>query len=112
MAMADFLAPVMDFINSTQVIDQIRDVEIKALFTNPWFLVPFIAQICWWFYKQAVNSLVCTGLAVGVWWFTGTSYAQGMVLDGVLQLRKVLPVAGVGIGVIVVLAYLFFVRSD
>ncbi len=110
--MADFMASALDFINNTHVIEQISDVQVKELFTNPWFLVPFIAQVCWWLYKQAVNSMVCTGLGIGVWWFTGTSFAQGMVVGGELQLTKVLPVAGLGMGVIMVLAYIFFVRSD
>ncbi len=110
--MADILTPVMDFLNYTNLPEQIRHVEVKGLFTNPWFLVPFIAQLGWWFYKQALNSIVCTGLALGVWYFTGTSYAQGLVINGQLQLSKVLPVAGVGIVVLVVLVYLFFIRSD
>ena len=110
--MADILTQVTDFINNTQILEQVREVDVKGLFTNPWFLVPFFAQVGWWFYKQAVNSLVCTGLALGVWWFTGTPYATGLVVDGHLQLNKVLPVAGVGLGVLIVLIYLFFIRSD
>jgi len=110
--MTDILTPVVDFINYTQLLEQIRQVDVKGLFTNPWFLVPFIAQIGWWFYKQALNSLVCTALVIGVWGFSGTSYAQQLVIDGELQLGKVLPVAGVGMVVIVLLVYLFFIRSD
>jgi hypothetical protein len=110
--MTDVLSPVMDFISSTHLLEQIRQVDVKGLFTNPWFLVPFIAQIGWWLYKQALNSLVCTAMVIGIWWFSGSSYAQGLVVDGQLQLGKVLPVAGVGIVVIVVLVYLFFIRSD
>ena len=110
--MADIFTPVVDFINYTQLPEQIRHVDIKGLFTNPWFLVPFIAQIGWWLYKQAVNSLVCTGMVIGVWWFSGTSYAQNMVVNGELQLAKILPVAGVGLVVIILLVYLFFIRSD
>ncbi len=110
--MADFLTAVMDFLNSTELPQQLRQVDVKGLFTNPWFLVPFVAQVGWWLYKQAFNSLVCTGLVMSVWWFTGSEYARGLVVDGHLQLGKVLPVAGVGLGVIIVLAYLFFIRSD
>lgn len=110
--MADFLTPVSSFIDSTHLLEQIREVDIKGLFTNPWFLVPFVAQVGWWCYKQAVNTLVCTGLVLFVWWFSGTEYAHGMVVNGNIQLNKVLPVAGVGIGVILVLAYIFFIRSD
>ncbi len=110
--MADFLTPVLNFIDSTHLFEQIRNVQVKALFTNPWFLVPFIAQMGWWFYKQAVNSIVCTGLAIGLWWFSGSSYTQALIINGELQPGKILPVAGVGIGVLLVLIYLFFIRSD
>ena len=110
--MTDILTPVVDFINYTHLLEQIRQVDAKGLFTNPWFLVPFLAQIGWWFYKQALNSLVCTAMAIGVWWFSGTSYAQGLVINGELQLSKILPVAGVGMVIIILLVYLFFIRSD
>lgn len=110
--MAEFLTPVIDFINNTQVLDQIRDVEVKALFTNPWFMVPFVLQIGWWLYKQAVNSLVITGLVTGLWWFSGSRFTQDLIINGEMQPAKIFPVVGVGIVVIVVLAYLFFIRSD
>lgn len=110
--MADILTPVVDFLNYTNLPEQLRQVDVKGLFTNPWFLAPFIAQLGWWFYKQAVNNIVCTGLAIGVWYFSGTGYAQQLVVNGELQLGKILPVAGVGIVVLVLLIYLFFIRSD
>lgn len=110
--MADILTPVIEFINNTHVLEQIREVQVKELFTNFYFLVPFVGLMGWWLYKQALNSLVCTGLAIGVWWFSGTPYAQGLVVDGEIQIGKIIPVAGVGIGVLLVLAYLFFIRSD
>lgn len=110
--MADFLTPLANFIDNTHLVEQIRDVDAVGLFTNPWFLVPFLAQVGWWLYKQAINSLVCTGLAIGVWFFTGTPYAKGLVINGEIQAGKILPVAGVGIAVLIVLIYIFFIRSD
>ena len=110
--MTEFLGKIVDFMNSTNVPQQFREVDARGLFTNSWFLVPFIAFICYNLYKQAVNTLVMTGLGFGLWLFSGSSYMEGMVVDGILQLNKVLPVAGVFIGAIAVAIYFLFMRSD
>lgn len=110
--MPDFLVAIVDFVANSLLIEQIQDVDVKGLFTNPWFLIPFVSLIGWWSYKQAVNNLVLLALTIGLWWFSGTPYAQGLVLDGEIQAGKILPVAGVGIGAILVVIYLFFIRSD
>ena len=110
--MADFLAPVMDFIHGTHIIEQIREVDAGGLFANPWFLVPLVMLVMYWLYKQAVNNLVILALCIGLWIFSGSPYAQGMIVDGELQLDKILPVAGVGVTALAVLVYLFFIRSD
>ncbi len=110
--MTEFLGKIVDFMNSTNVPQQFREVDARGLFTNSWFLVPFIAFICYNLYKQAVNTLVMTGLGFGLWLFSGSSYMEGMVVNGILQLNKVLPVAGVFIGAIAVAIYFLFMRSD
>ncbi|MBC8317298.1 MAG: hypothetical protein H8E41_05290 [Desulfobulbaceae bacterium] len=110
--MSDFLISIVDFFNKSVLIEQIRDVDVNGVFTNPWFLIPFICLIGWWVYKQAVNNLVLLVLVIGIWWFTGTPYAQDLILDGEIQAGKILPVAGVGIGALLVIIYLFFIRSD
>lgn len=110
--MTEFLGKIVDFMNSTNVPQQFREVDARGLFTNSWFLVPFIAFICYNLYKQAVNTLVMTGLGFGLWLFSGSSYMEGMVVDGILQLNKVLPVAGVFIGAIAIAIYFLFMRSD
>ena len=110
--MTEFLGKIVDFMNSTNMPQQFREVDARGLFTNSWFLVPFIAFICYNLYKQAVNTLVMTGLGFGLWLFSGSSYMEGMVVDGILQLNKVLPVAGVFIGAIAVAIYFLFMRSD
>jgi len=110
--MSEFLGKIIDFFNSTNVPQQFRDTDLKALFTNPWFLVPFIAFLCYNLYKQATNTLVMTALAFGLWVFSGSRYMEGLVVDGFLQLGKVLPVAGVFIGAIAIAIYFLFMRSD
>lgn len=110
--MTEFLGKIVDFMNSTNVPQQFREVDARGLFTNSWFLVPFIVFICYNLYKQAVNTLVMTGLGFGLWLFSGSSYMEGMVVNGILQLNKVLPVAGVFIGAIAVAIYFLFMRSD
>ncbi len=89
-----------------------KNVDVRGAFTNPWVLVPLIAQVSWWFYKQNMNAIIFLALAIGVWIFTGSPYAHGLVVNGELQLGKVLPVAGVGLGAIMVVIYLLFMRGD
>ncbi len=110
--MDSFLQSLLEFWTSTNIPEQLENVDWRGLFTNPWFMVPLVAQIGWWIYKQAVNAIVFTGLGLGVWVFTGTSYASGCIVNGVVQLDKILPVAGVGMGVLMVVIYLLFMRGD
>ncbi|MFZ5774117.1 MAG: hypothetical protein ACOY3Z_01335 [Thermodesulfobacteriota bacterium] len=110
--MGEFLGSVVEFINNTNLPAQISGVDAKALFTNPWFLVPFIAFVCYNLYKQAMDTLALTGLAIGLWLFTGSRYMEGLIVDGVVQIGKILPVAGVFIGAIAVAVYLLFMRGD
>jgi len=110
--MTEYLGQLVDFLNSTNMPQQFHDVDAKGLFTNTWFLVPFIAFICYNLYKQAINTLVMTGLGFGLWLFSGSSYMEGMVVNGTLQLGKVLPVAGVFLGVIGVAIYFLFMRTE
>jgi len=110
--MTEFLGQIADFFNSTNVPQQFREVDVKGLFTNAWFLVPFIAFILYNLYKQSVDTLVLTGLGFGLWLFSGSHYMEGLVVNGYLQLGKVLPVAGVFVGAIAIAIYFLFMRSD
>ena len=110
--MSEFFAAIVDFINNTNVPDQFREVDAKGLFTNAWFLVPFISFICYQLYKQATNTLVMTALLIGLWLFTGSPYMEGLIVNGEMQLDKVLPVAGVFIAAIAVAIYFLFMRAD
>jgi len=110
--MSDLLGQFVEFFNNTNIPQQFRDTDVKGLFTNTWFMVPFVAFICYNLYKQAVNTLVITGLGFGLWWFAGSRFMEGLIVNGHLQLGKVLPVAGVFIGAIAVAIYFLFMRSD
>ncbi|MDF1613371.1 hypothetical protein [Desulfurivibrio dismutans] len=108
----EFLASIAESINSTGVPGQIRNVEVMALFTNPWFMVPFVLFVVYKLYRQAVNTLVLTALVVALWILTGSPMMEGLIIDGELQLNKVLPVAGVGLLAAVIAVYFLFIRSD
>ena len=53
-----FFKPVLDFIISTKVPEQLETIDYKGLFTNGWFLVPYIAMIAWIVYKQAITTII------------------------------------------------------
>lgn len=110
--MDSFLQTIMDLWASSNIPEQLQDVDWRGLFTNPWFMVPLLAQIGWWIYKQAINAIVITLLGIGVWIFTGTEYASGLVINGNIQIDKILPVAGVGLGALMIIIYLYFLRGD
>ncbi len=110
--MPDFLISVGEWITETQVLDQFRDVDVKALFQNPYFLVPFISLIIYNLYKQAVTNLGIIAICMGLWYFSGTSYVKNAVVGGELQMGNILPLAGVGVAGIGALVYLLFIRSD
>lgn len=88
------------------------DVEYQALFTNPWFIVPFGILIAWMIYKQSWKEIVIIGIVIAAWWFSGTAYMDSLIVNGEIQIEKVLPVVfggAVGLGVVI---YLLFGRSD
>jgi hypothetical protein len=63
-------------------------------------------------YRQAFTNLALLGIGIGMWVFTGSSWMQGLIINGELQLDKVLPVAAVWLIAIGTVIYLLFMRSD
>jgi hypothetical protein len=110
--MADFVNNILGWIESTHIQQQIKDVDYVGLFTNPWFLVPFVALVVYLLYKQAFKDLIIVGLFVGVWYVSGLDYMQTLVVDGHLQMNKVLPVVFGGAAVLALIIYMLFGRSD
>jgi predicted RND superfamily exporter protein len=110
--MSDFVDTILHWFESTNLLQQIKDVDYQGLFTNPWFLVPFVAFILYLLYRQAFRDLVIVAIVVGVWWVSGLEYMHTMVVNGHLQMNKVLPVLFGGAGVLALLIYMLFGRSD
>ncbi len=109
--MGEFFNGILAWIESTHIQQQIKEVDV-GLFTNPWFMVPFVALIVYLLYKQSFRDLIIISLFVAVWWVSGTEYMNSLTVDGILQMNKVLPVlfgAAVALGFII---YLLFGRSD
>jgi len=110
--MGDFFGKIVDLINATHVPEQISQVDVGGLFTNWIFLVPFICLIAYLLYKQAFTNIFLISICIGVWYFTGTQYMHELVVNGEIQVEKVLPVAFGTIIVLGVVIYLLFGRSD
>jgi hypothetical protein len=110
--MNEFFGKIMAFLDSTQLIDQISEVDYVGLFTNPWFLVPFIALVLYLVWKQRWRDMIFIAIFIGVWWISGTDYMQTLVVGEKLQVNKVLPVLFGGAAVLGVVIYLLFGRSD
>jgi hypothetical protein len=107
-----FFSSIGELLQATHLPEQIKDVDFSALFTNPWFLVPFIGFIGYQIYKQAFRDLFVIALLMGVWYVSGTEYMQTLVVGDELQVNKVLPLLFGGAVVVGIIIYLYFGRSD
>ncbi len=106
-----FIDKVVDFVQSTNLPEQIQEVDIVALFTNPWFLAPFVGLVGWLVWKQAFKELVLVVIVIAMWWVSGTEYMSSLVVGEELQLAKVLPVLGVACVILGFVIYMFFGMS-
>ena len=106
-----FFGKIIDLLASTNLPQQIEDVDAGGLFTNPWFLVPFIAMIGWNVYKQAFKEIILVLLIIGAWYLSGTTYMQTLIVNGELQIGKVLPVMFGGAAALGIIIYMYFGRS-
>ncbi|MCW5198240.1 hypothetical protein VU07_02860 [Desulfobulbus sp. F4] len=110
-AAGGFLSGVVTWLQSTGVPHQIKDVDAAGLFTNPWFMVPFVALIGYLIWKQAFTELIIVAIFVSIWLVSGTEYMQTVVVDGELQIKKVLPVVAGAAALLAFVIYLLFGRS-
>ncbi len=107
-----FFNKIIEFINSTQVLQQFREVDAAGLFTNPWFLVPLICLIGYMLYKQDFREIVCVIIGFGLWHISGTEYMANLIVNGEVQLAKVLPVVFGAACILGLIVYMYFGRSD
>ncbi len=110
--MANFLDKIIGMIEKTKISEQISDVDIVALFTNPWFLVPFVVFVVYLIYKTEWKTIIIVAVFIGLWWSSGTEYMNALVVDGELQPKKIFPVVFGGAAILGFIIYIFFGRSD
>ena len=103
---------LLRWFEATHLQEQIRDVDAIGLFSNPWFLVPFVALMGYMLYKKAIRDIVILAAIMGVWWASGTQYMQTLVVGDELQINKILPVLFGGAVILGVVIYLLISRSD
>lgn len=103
---------IVAWFDSTQIHEQIMNVDYVALGQNPWFMAPFVALILYLIFKARWNDIIIIAICAGVWWFSGTAYMADLVVGDRLQLDKVLPVVFGGAACLGVVIYLIFGRSD
>lgn len=108
----EILTKFSAWFESTHLQQQIKDVDYIGLFSNPWFIVPFGMMVLYMVYKQKWRDLIIITVFVGVWWVSGTEYMNTLIVDGTLQIDKILPVIFGGAGALGVVIYLLFGRSD
>ncbi|MCI5224334.1 MAG: hypothetical protein D3924_17115 [Candidatus Electrothrix sp. AR4] len=106
-----FFTKIGAWIQSTNIPEQAKDVDIVALFTNPWFIVPFAVLVAYLIWKQSFIELIIIAIFVLIWWVSGTEYMQTLIVDGELQIKKILPVLAGASAVLGFIIYLFFGRS-
>jgi len=106
------LSSAGEILQATHIQEQIKEVDVAALFSNPWFLVPVIAMVLYQLYKQDFRDLIIEALFVGAWYLSGTQYMQTLVVGDELQVNKVLPLLFGGAVLVAFVMYLFFGRSD
>jgi len=110
-AAGGFFGKIGAWLQSTNVPQQIQDVDFAGLFSNPYFLIPFIALVGYMIWKQSFNELIILLIFIALWWVSGTAYMQGLVVDGELQINKVLPVLAGASAILGFIIYLYFGRS-
>lgn len=110
--MQELWQKIIDFIQSTHITQQITDVDAVALFTNPWFVLPFVGILAYMIYKQSWKDILILAIFVAVWWVSGTNYMASLLVNGEIQIEKVLPVVFGGATLLGFVIYLLFGRSD
>lgn len=108
----EYLNTLMAWIDTSALHRQIQDVDVAGLFSNPWFLVPFLIFLLYSLWKKNFRALFFAALAFGIWYLCGTEFMAGLIEDGEINQGKILPVVGAGVGVIIVIVVLLFGRSD
>lgn len=103
---------ITDWYDSTHIHEQVKDVDVVGLFTNLWFVIPFGLMVGYMLFKQQWRDLIIVAIFIAVWWVSGTPYMDSLIVDGILQMDKILPVVFGGAAALGFVIYLLFGRSD
>ena len=103
---------VVEWFESTHLQEQIFEVDFVGLFTNPWFMVPFVGLIVYLLWKQSFKDIILIALLIGIWWVSGTDYMDSLIINGEIQIEKILPVVFGGAIALGLAIYILFGRSD
>lgn len=106
--MNDLWQRFMDMMKVTEMPRQLLERDIAGLTHNLWFMLPFCLLIAWLIYRKSWQNIAIIAVITGLWWFSGSSYMDGTVVDGKPILAKLIPVAGVFLVAVVIIAYLLF----
>lgn len=107
-----FFTNLKEWFVATHLQEQIKDVDFVGLFTNPWFIVPFGLMVCYMLFRQRWKDLIIITIFVAIWWVSGTNYMNSLLVNGEIQIEKILPVIFGGAAVLGFVIYLLFGRSD
>ncbi len=108
----EFFTKLATWFESTNIDQQLRAVDYMGVLVNPWIMVPFVIMLGHMVYKQRWTQIIVTTVGVGVWYFSGTNYANSLLVDGEIDINKVLPVMFGGAAILGFVVYLLFGRSD
>lgn len=107
-----FFTNLQEWFVATHLQEQIKDVDFTGLFTNPWFIIPFALMICFMLFRQKWKDIIIITLLIAVWWVSGTEYMNSLLVNGEIQIQKILPVIFGGAAALGFVIYLLFGRSD
>ena len=108
----DFFNKVIEFIHSTEVLQQFKETDALGLFSNPWFLIPLICLLGYMAYKQDWREMIIIVIGFLCWHISGTEYMASLIVDDEIQLAKVLPVVFGAACLLGVIIYMYFGQSD
>ena len=74
--------------------------------------MPFVALVGYLLYKKAFRDMIILSAVMGAWYASGTPYMQTLVVNGEVQVTKILPVIFGGAAVLGLIIYILFGRSD
>ncbi len=109
--MVEYFKKGVEFIRSTQIPEQLKNVDYSGLLNNPWFIVPAALTVLYLLYKKEFNILAITAIAVVIWLFSGTAYMSSLVVGGEIQIGKILPVVFGGTVALIIIIYLLLNRD-